>query len=116
MWSARSASSFPPSASITSSAKCRQPHHPDRQFPRRPSGNQTKAPARYRRPHGGWCGAVGLAEPHAAGAWTLRARLDLEGHELTTTKSVEVGLRTTPMKEVLLTVVGGNKAEATIGH
>src|SRR5713226_4570329 len=61
-----------------------------------------------------FCCFVWLDGADAAGARALGARFDLEGHLLATAEAVEVAFGATPVEEEFLTVLGCNKAEATV--
>src|SRR5215469_7152612 len=79
--------------------------------------------AAVRPPVEGWwgepCGPPHslLRDANAVRARALRARLDLEGHPLTTGQRVEVQRRIDPaaVEEVLLAVLGLDEAEAAVG-
>src|SRR5258708_35525743 len=63
---------------------------------------------------GSLCCFVWLDGADAASARALGARFDLEGHLLATAEAVEVAFGATPVEEEFLTVLGCNKAEATV--
>src|SRR5258708_14603685 len=63
---------------------------------------------------GSLCGFGWVDGADAASARALGARFDLEGHLLATAEAVEVAFGATPVEEEFLTVLGCNKAEATV--
>ena len=55
---------------------------------------------------------------HLAGARPLVAALDIEAHALSAAEAVEVkrAVEAAAMEEVLLSIVGGDEAEAAVAH